>query len=185
MRFLDVLVLAVGALGLVNLLLAFAIVRRLREHAEMLAELPGDSAGRAMRPANDAVQEFSARTVEDELITSADLAPGTLVGFFSPGCPPCEEQLPLFAATARGRGAGRTGVLAVVVGPADRATDLVRELLPVARVVVEEDPDGAVAKAFGVKGYPSTCVVDRNRAIQPVRLRQGERRAQLAGRVPA
>jgi hypothetical protein len=55
---------------------------------------------------------------------------------------------------------GRRQVLAAVVGTTDTAP-WVAELDPVSRVVVE-DNGGPLTKAFEVKGFPTTLMVDRD-----------------------
>lgn len=61
----------------------------------------------------------------------------------------------------------------MVFDPANESAKLVRELGQVARVVVEDVPDGAYQKVFQVKGYPGYCVV-RDGTIVSVAGRAGD-----------
>jgi thiol-disulfide isomerase/thioredoxin len=139
-------VVLLGALCVLNLLLTFGLIRRLRQDAGT-----GPRSGAAlpqppMAPVGTAVRG-----------TSIGWDGETLVGFFSPGCGPCEQQVPAFVDLAGSR--DRHGVLAVVFDPAGQSAELVRRLGQVARVVVEDTPDGALQTALQVKGYPSYCIV--------------------------
>lgn len=58
---------------------------------------------------------------------------------------------------------GRQQALAVVVGQEGTA-EQVAQVAPVARTVVEA-PDGPLAKAFSVKGFPAFAIVDDSRRI--------------------
>ncbi|MFJ6195513.1 TlpA family protein disulfide reductase [Micromonospora sp. NPDC092111] len=150
----------VGLLCLLDLVLTFGVVKRLREHTALLAEVVPPS------PAVKVGQEvgtFEAVTVTGEPVTTDRLGSGTLVAFFSPTCGPCKDKLPKFVAHTRGLPAGQEAPLAVVIGDAEQAGDFLAELSPVARVVVERG-DGAVSSAFGVRAYPTLLRVDRDDA---------------------
>ncbi|GAA2590071.1 hypothetical protein SMC26_20370 [Actinomadura fulvescens] len=148
MAFLLALVVFVGLLCTVDLLLTVGVIRRLREHTELLAarnEPPGGL------PVGSAVGEFTAVDTDGRAVTRESLDDGTLVGFFSPGCAPCEEIKPRFAEAA-GTDGGRRA-LAVVSGPGGRET--AEGLSAVARVIVEDDPGGPVCAAFQVQAFPT------------------------------
>ncbi|MEV7230786.1 hypothetical protein AB0M79_27750 [Polymorphospora sp. NPDC051019] len=144
MNVLTSAVVLVGALCVLNLLLTFGVIRRLRQGIGSLPEPGGAMPGPPMAPVGTTV-----------LGADAGWDGETLVGFFTPGCGPCEQQLPAFIEHAR----TRERVLAVVFDPANNSAELVRELGEVARVVVEDTPDGALQTAFQVKGYPGYCVL--------------------------
>jgi thiol-disulfide isomerase/thioredoxin len=148
----------VGMLCGVNLLLTFGVVRRLREHAELLAGAPQVEIGSPV-PVGSVVGEFSVATADGDVVTRDSLDGGTVVGFFSPGCGPCEELLPRFVEYAASEGGGRP-VVAVVAAPGAEAGEMAAQLASVARVVVEDAFGGPVSAAFGVRGYPALCVVD-------------------------
>ena len=124
-----VAVVALSLLCLGNLLLTLGLARRIREEPPAVLLPPG-------------------------ALVDVPLDPPTLVGFFSPGCGPCQERLPDFVARARKAPAGRT--LAVVVG--DDGDAMVEQLTGVADVIVEAR-GGALATAFGVKGFPAFALV--------------------------
>jgi hypothetical protein len=150
-------VVVVGVLCVFNLLLTYGVIRRLREHTKLLsyrpAGLPDIIVG-----AGSMVGAFSASTIDGDLLSVDDLATGTMVGFFSPGCSACGEQLPKFVDAAAAHPCGQGHVLAVVIGSEDDAKEYVSSLLLKARVVVQ--PHGSeIEKAFAVKGYPSFALV--------------------------
>lgn len=157
MALLIAAVVLVGILGGVNLLLTIGVVRRLREHSELLAGTPRVVDNDPPVPVGSVVGEFTVTTADGEVVTRDSLDGGTVVGFFSPGCGPCEELLPRFVEYAASE---RVRVVAVVAAPDVQAGEMAAQLAPVARVVVEDAFGGPVSTAFGVRGYPALCVVD-------------------------
>ncbi|GAA1892024.1 TlpA family protein disulfide reductase [Asanoa iriomotensis] len=152
---------AVAVLGLfclANLLLTVGVVRRLRDHSAMLELVGGPE---VISPVGSAVDEYAAVAIDGASVRRDLLVGLTLVGFFSPTCGPCHERLPLFVTRARLMPAER--VLAVVVGQGDDDSDGTREIVgrltEVATVVVEP-PNGVLAQAFGVRGFPAFALVD-------------------------
>lgn len=93
MLFLVAAVVVLTVLCLGNLLLTFAVLRRLRDHEEQLAGrpfgLPGEDAliGRTM-------PEFTGTSTRGEEVSSAT---GRLVAFFSASCRPCRAEAAEFA----------------------------------------------------------------------------------------
>jgi hypothetical protein len=157
MVYLTTAVVLVGVLCVLNLLLTYGVIRRLREHNELLAQRPVGLPDLIIG-AGSAVGAFTASTVDGDSLNADDLAPGTVVGFFSPGCSACVEKLPRFVDASAAHPGGQDRVLAVVVGPEDAAAEYVSALSPKARVVVA--PHGSeIEKAFVVKGYPSFALV--------------------------
>jgi|HigsolmetaAR201D_1030396.scaffolds.fasta_scaffold49364_1 thiol-disulfide isomerase/thioredoxin len=162
------LVAAIVLLGLVsgtNLIFTYGVIRRLREHTARLDALT------VGRPEPDIILAPGAepglfdpvQTTAGEPLRRDALTGGTLVGFFSPGCAPCRQQAPRFA--ARAAAVGRDRVLAVASGTPEAVRDLVTLLEPVARVVVEVE-EGPLHRAFAVQGYPAMCVVDGDGRIK-------------------
>lgn len=153
-------VLLVGALGLLNLLLTFGVIRRLRQQAQPLVPpaRPAPPAG-AIAAVGTAPEPFQAQTVDGASLTATDLREWAIVAFFSPDCPPCLEKVPEFGQAVRRLGRDRRDVLAVVVTDADSGEPMVGQLTPVAQVVVEP-PDGPVARAFRVRQMPIMCLLD-------------------------
>jgi peroxiredoxin len=165
MAFLVAAVVVVGVLGLVNLLFAFGVIRRLREHTELLDKLgnrpAGGDPGPVMLEPGETVADFEATTVEGDRVTRDDLSGSTLVAVFSPGCSACEAQMGKFVEYAAAHPGGRDKTLAVVVGPEAESASYVERLEATARVV-REDREGSVSKALGVRGFPSFALVDGN-----------------------
>lgn len=163
----------VGLLGVFNLLLAYGLVRRMREHSDLISRLSDAVSGRSsagsIAPAGTRVPPFRAVTVDGEVVDSRQLGASTLVGFFSPGCAPCEELLPQFLATARATPGGRQAVLAVVVSDDSSVAYLVEPLRDVASVVVE-GRGAELGAAFGVSSYPATCEIDATGTVTSTRL---------------
>src|SRR6185369_4424117 len=78
-------------LVLLNLLLTFGVIRRLREHSEQLAA----SAPPRTLPVGAAVPEFTATTEQGRVVSTATLrSHGALVAFMASDCTACTEQLP-------------------------------------------------------------------------------------------
>lgn len=157
-------VVIVGLLALLNLLLTFGVIRRLREHTDQLsvrAAGPPD----LMVAVGESPASFSTRTTDGAHISTESMTGGErLVGFFSPSCQPCKEIAPAFAARAA-RG-GRDQALAVVVGGPNEVGDLVARFETVAQVVVESDADaGTVSRAFKVNGFPAICLLGTDGAV--------------------
>lgn len=149
MQYLIAAVVLIGLLCMVNMLLTIGVIRRLRRESSpsMPAEglLPGER-----------VPEFAAMTTSGEPISGELLGAPALVGFFSQGCQPCKDLLPLFVERARGTS---DGVLAVVVaGPGENPEADVERLAQVAQVV-KEVPQGPLQRAFKVSGYPTVITI--------------------------
>jgi len=153
----------VAAICLLNLLLTFGVIRRLRDHDQRLAETMQSRQHRLAPGAP--IGSFTATATDGQSVATAALAPQTLVGIFSSSCEPCREQLPLFVEFASGLPGGREQVLAVVCGPAQDAGPLSEQLEPVARVVIEEF-GGELAEAFATMAFPSMFVTDGEGAVQ-------------------
>lgn len=163
MQYLIAAVVIVGMLCVLNLLLTYGVVRRLREHGELLAQgpaaMPAPLAG-----VGSVVGEFTAITVDGDELVADDLAAGTLVGFFSLGCSGCLRELPRFVDAAAAHPGGPGRVLAVVIGGDEDAAEQVAALSPTARVVVAP-PGAEIEKAFGVQGYPAFALLGEGRVV--------------------
>ncbi|TWD82530.1 hypothetical protein FB561_3663 [Kribbella amoyensis] len=161
-------VVVVAALGVVNLLFSFGVIRRLREQAEQLDRLAGGRVQDLFTPATTdgaGLAGFAADTVTGDRITDSTLGPRYLVAFFSPGCSACTVQLPLFVAQAGQPGGPRTDVLAVVVGPEADAGEYVGALSAVGQVVRQDDDSHLARSVFGVRGFPAFAVVEDGRIV--------------------
>jgi len=143
--FLAMAVLVMGIVTVVNLVLLFAVIRRLRatEGSLALPHLPaiGQPVGR-----------FSVRALDSTQISDRDLALGsTIVGFVTPGCGPCKDLTQALQAEPW------TGPLPVifVTGPAEEAHALAEALASAVRTALVPE-GGEVAGAFGgIEGYPT------------------------------
>jgi peroxiredoxin len=165
MSYLAAAVIAVSVLCVVNLALVFVVIRRVRQHGERLAKLP-HTRPMPRLPAGTKVPEFTAVTVNGESRSLADLAGSRgLVGFFSPGCRPCHNQLPEFIKFAKTVPGGAGQVLAVITGPDEPAMEFAAALDRDASVVIEP-PQGPVAAAFSVQGMPSFYLVGADGRIE-------------------
>jgi hypothetical protein len=166
MALLVAAVILVGLLGLLNLVFALGVIRRLREHTEILNRLGGGGGGAVMSGPGSRIGDFSATTVAGEPVSSNLIADGgLLVGFFSIGCEHCTTQLPRFVERSREHPGGRDRVFAVVV--ADESQDpqpYLEQLAGSARVALEE-PAGPVAHAFDVQGFPAFALVDADGVV--------------------
>jgi hypothetical protein len=147
-----------GALCLLNLVLTLGVVRRLREHAVLLAKLQ-PTAPNPMLAVGERVGSFDTVTVDGRPVSRDTLDGPTLLGIFSPDCSACAERLPNFVDLAGGYPGGRERVLAVVVGDEHETVAQVAALAPVARVVVEA-ANGPISRATSVRGYPAFGVLD-------------------------
>ncbi|WP_433243200.1 TlpA family protein disulfide reductase [Streptosporangium sp. CA-135522] len=144
---LAVLALLVGAL---NLILMAGVIKRLRDHTEMLASNQGRKPSIGV---GEEVDEFSATTIDGDPVTRDSLAGETVVAFFSATCGPCKEKLPKFVQFAKELPRGRDQTLVVVAGEPDEVAPMTAALSPVARVVLENNSD-PVTSAFNVQMYP-------------------------------
>ncbi|MEV4759316.1 TlpA disulfide reductase family protein [Micromonospora sp. NPDC049559] len=166
MPFLTAAVVVVGLLCALDLILTLGVIKRLREHSELLSKRD-QPALRPALPVGGEVGEFATSTVDGEPLTRDALRDTTLVAFFSPTCAPCREKLPKFVEFAKSVPGGRSRVVAGVVGKIAEADDLVRELRPVAQVVVETY-DGELSAAFKTKMFPTVLLVEPDREGRPV-----------------
>lgn len=163
MTFLTAVVVVVGIVCVLNLLLLFGVIRRLKEHDQAIAKIPlgamASAPADSMRAPGSEVDEFAAVSTDDVPVTKEALTGETLVGFFSVSCAPCVEGAPKFAAHAAGVPGGKDSVLTVVVADGDDdPAEMVGILSDSARVVVE-GYEGPMATAFGVTAFPTYAVV--------------------------
>ncbi|MEN3308145.1 MAG: hypothetical protein V7603_4347 [Micromonosporaceae bacterium] len=151
-------VVLIGAVATLNLVLTCGVIRRLRQHTELIGGSRPATAPEVMLGVGEIPAEFVALTTDGEPVSRDLLAGEQLIGFFSPHCAPCREQAPRFAERAAAMPGGRGRVLAVLVGDERDVADLRAELEPVARVVLEQGTGpGTAGAAFGVRGFPAIC----------------------------
>jgi hypothetical protein len=163
MSYLTAAVVLVGAISVLNLVLMFGVIQRLRD----LASAPSTS-GRSVPPtllqAGAVPGPFEAVTDEGEPVTLKSVM-GGMVGFFTPQCGACRERLPDFVAYATQGGYDRGQVLAVLLGDPEEVAAMRAELAPVARIVREPHGGADVHRAFAVYGLPAYCLLDGNGVV--------------------
>jgi peroxiredoxin len=158
MILLSVAVVVLAVLCLLDLVLTLGVVRRLRDHNTRLQALQGVAPdGFALPRPGDGVSPFSAVALSGETVTNDDLAEPTLVAFFTPDCPSCEEKLPGFLDYTRDFASGKARVLGVVAS--ESGGSHYRTALSEVATVVSERERGALQKAFNVTAFPSFLVV--------------------------
>ncbi|WP_328329877.1 hypothetical protein OHA70_07255 [Kribbella sp. NBC_00382] len=163
MSVLSAAVVLVGLIGLLNLVLSFGIIRRLRaqatdQHAHSSRPKP------TIRPTTledgERVVAVDAVTIDGRTVELPFAGP-SFVGFFSATCSSCKEQLIPFVVTAERQPAG-VQVLAVVGGTDEEAAPYLAELLSGRSevLIVREQEDGPIQKAFGIMGFPAFTILD-------------------------
>ncbi len=149
----DVLGVLALAVGLLNLVLVFALIKRVREHDTKLSA--GPAVPEPILSVGERVEDFTATTTDGETIDRSSLLDGTLVGFFDPLCETCHSHLAGFAERARQLPHGRMQMLAVI-RKEEEAGQMVAVLRDAGRVVVERRR-GPVATAFSLQATPAFC----------------------------
>jgi hypothetical protein len=146
-------------LCLVDLLLTFGVIRRLREHSELLSRY---GSGAASAPVIGLAEgtppgRFTATATDGLAVHGPDGL--RIAGFFSTTCPVCPERVPGFIEYLRVHRVPRDAALAVIVSPSSGPPPYLNELAVMARVCLEP-PQGDVAAAFQVQGFPAFCLLD-------------------------
>lgn len=154
----------VGVLCLLDLLLTFGVIRRLKEHTAMLAERgPGSLAppviglSEGERPG-----AFSAVTTDGQHVDES--TPLRLVAFLSTACSICPERVPTLLKYLATHHIDRASVLAVVVGPDGEHAPYLESLAEAAQICVEHD-QGDVSRAFRTAGYPAFCLLSADGTV--------------------
>jgi thiol-disulfide isomerase/thioredoxin len=160
MSVLVVAVVLVALLCLLDLLLTFGVIRRLKEHTSHLEKLlAGGGFENPLPTIGDTVGEFTATTVEGKSVSQDSFSMETLVAFFSPSCEPCKAKLPGFAEYAADWVNDQRQVITVVTGPVEQTAEMVDSLKPVSTVVTD-GVDGPISQAFKARSTPTFCLVD-------------------------
>ncbi|WP_327347397.1 hypothetical protein [Streptomyces europaeiscabiei] len=162
MYVLTAAVVLVGVLCLLDLLLTVGVIKRLREHTEIIAPIRQQAGIRT----GDDVGEFSVLSVDGEPLGRESLTDDSVIAFFAPDCQPCKTVIPDFIRLAKADENGRDHRIAVVIGEPSASMELVAMLRPFAQVIVEE-PLGAVSTAFRTSATPTVLRVSnlRGRAV--------------------
>jgi len=163
MVLLAAIVIVVGVLCLLNLLLTFGVIRRLREHTEMIAR-----AGSTGRPSPLGLQAGEPPGSFSAVTTDGEAVPGTsglaVVAFFSTSCSGCLRRVAPFTEYVGRYGVPKESVLSVVVTDDGDASKYLESLGAVSRVCVEQD-GGAVGSAFKVRGFPAFCLLGADGSV--------------------
>ena len=161
-------------LTLLNLLLTFGVIRKLREHTQELA------GGRppATLAVGAQVPDFTAPTAGGDMVSIASLrASGGLVAFLAPDCSGCQEQLPSVRSALAEALDTPTAVLIVLtrLRPAPDRDERERAELTAAlgvldsrAAIVHEPLDGALQSAFQVAAFPAFYLVDTDGRVAGV-----------------
>jgi thiol-disulfide isomerase/thioredoxin len=168
----------IGGLALADLLFILLVARRVRE----LAKRPREPFSTPWLDPGARVREFEAVTTAGDRVSLERLrGRDSVVGFFSTGCRPCQEQLPIFAELAAANAANGQSrlVLAVLVGPAAECADYVAALEGKA-MVVREDRRGTVTTAFATHAFPGIYLLDPRGTV----VARGPSVAVINGRTP-
>lgn len=144
-----------ATLCVLNLLLTIGVIRRLRE-ITTAAPPPDLTLG-----VGATIGDFRTTTTNGERITEESWGTRFVVAFLSPDCTPCRERLPDFLAHAS---TSPLPSLAVVLGEAREAAEMVAALERVCPVVVERY-DGPISSAFRVRGTPAFVVVEGKKVV--------------------
>ncbi|MEV4747623.1 hypothetical protein AB0K21_14715 [Streptosporangium sp. NPDC049248] len=156
MVFLVALIVLTFALALLNLLLTYGIIRRLNLSHPALADV------KPLLPDED-IGDFETATTRGKSLSGAQLRGTTTVGFFTPGCQPCEEKLPAFVEFAQ---VNIGNALAVIVANSSAEADpMVARTEKFADVVVEPY-GGPVCSAFAITGTPVVMTLNERRVVQ-------------------
>jgi cytochrome c biogenesis protein CcmG/thiol:disulfide interchange protein DsbE len=102
-----------------------------------------------------------------ELTLAALRGRAVALNFWATWCPPCKEELPALAEAWRGARGSCVEFVGVTEESSreDAAAEVARHAVPYPVVL---DPDGAVARAYGVTGLPRTYVIDAEGVVRKV-----------------
>jgi len=157
-----VTVVLLTVISLLNLVLGLGVIRRLREHAEILS---GSGSQEGLTSPGHRIDDVAVTTVAGGTFVRDSLVGPTLVAFFMPGCKGCQIALPdVIRAVGEGRYEGHR-VLGVVNGTDEEADALRAELTSAVDTVVPA-ASADVIKAFGNSVYPAFYLIDENGTIQ-------------------
>jgi hypothetical protein len=163
MAILTAAVIVVGVLCLLDLLLTFGVIRRLREHEEMI----GKSGPVTMPPAigllpSEHPAAFTAVTAGGDLLTGPSGL--RIAAFFSTTCSVCPGRVEPFLGYLGRHQIAPHRALAVVVAPGGDPPPYLDRLAAAARICLEQE-DGELAKAFKVQAFPAFCLLDGDGAV--------------------
>ena len=152
----------VGMLCLLDMLMTFAVIRRLRIHTELLAGRDPVDLPIIGVPVGGIPAAGPRTTLAGEPLDG--LAGLRLVAFFSTSCSACPEQVAPFVAYVSGHRLPRQSVLAVVVRTGDEVPAYLDQLTAVAQVCAEHH-GGDLGAAFGLGGFPAFCLLGSDGSV--------------------
>jgi hypothetical protein len=147
----------VGAICVLDLIFIFGVIRRLREHTEMLAEMNGGPAPVMGVQVGSSPAHFSATAADGGVVSGA--SGFFVVAFFSSSCPICPKRVEPFARYLADSDVPADRALAVIVGPVSDPP-LYRDRLAMVARLVAEDVDGEVSRAYQVAAFPAFALMD-------------------------
>ncbi|MEQ4717008.1 redoxin domain-containing protein [Nonomuraea sp. B19D2] len=159
---------AVGLLCFIDLVLTVGVIRRLREHTQLLAQ--GAGAPIPFKdmtlPVGASPPPYSALTIDGRHVSLSAQRGPTVVGFFMPGCDACEEEIPEYLRYAAELPDGQADVWAFVIADEDdEAAEVKAQQLATGARVIRETDKGPATAAFAVRAFPAFCVVSEDRAV--------------------
>jgi hypothetical protein len=157
MAILSAAVALVAALCVLDLLLTFGVIRRLRQHAESFGGVSAQAPAVFGLAPGERVAAFSAVALDGAAISAASEL--RVAGFFAAGCSACPAQVGPFTEYLASHEVGEDYGLAVVVAPRDEPPAYLDRLRRAGRVCVV-DADSELLAAFKVGGFPAFCVLD-------------------------
>ncbi|GIJ28692.1 hypothetical protein Vqi01_38540 [Micromonospora qiuiae] len=173
MAYVVAAVVLIGCVSFLNLALTYGVIRRLRQHTDMLNVRPlTGSVGVSPLSVGAVVDEFKASTVSGDSVTRDAFTGQTLLGFFSPDCPACTAEIGRFVEVARSK--GPDDVWAVVVGEPDRVISTVERLTPDVGTVICEGTKSEILAAFGVVGFPAFFLMGDGGVVRAIAIRTDE-----------
>lgn len=150
----------VGGICVLNLILMLGVIRRLREHSDLISKgSAGPADDDAILRTGEIVNDFSAVGLDGDTISLEKIDDLTVFGFFSSTCPPCKEQIPPFRDYVERLPYGRKMAVAVIAGEGDEALAMAESLNDVARVIIEPIA-GPVGAAFRLSAVPAVALVE-------------------------
>ncbi|MFE1553236.1 TlpA family protein disulfide reductase [Streptomyces sp. NPDC058718] len=163
MAFLVAGMVLVGALGLLNLALSLAIVRRLRRQEEQRGG--ADRHAPSGPEVGTKLPTFSAPALGGEVFASESLAGGAAaLSFITTSCGACDEfvaDMPEFAAQT---GLDDSRIVVVIAGEQGKARQMADRLDGLATVVYEEAP-GNISSLYAITATPTTVIADADQYV--------------------